>query len=199
MIVAALATALATHALLTWGQVAGVMQGDYGQHGHAAVAPMLVGTVTIGAAVLLSYLVHLAGGNAGVLPTLARRFAGRLGWRSAGAIALLAAVVLVGMETGEQLTAGRFDGLSSAFGNLPVIGLALLALCGAGANVALRAMCQWLARAHDRILRAVTYLLRCTRDVKPSLAYVLMSSEAAGRYARDTARIFGRRAPPVPR
>ncbi len=197
--VASLATALAAHALLAWVQAAGLIQGDYGEHSHGMVVPTILAAVTMGAVSMLGYLVHVTCRDAGMLPGLARRFARGLGWRSAASIGLIAAAVLVGMERGEQLAAGHLDGLWSAFGGVPAIGLAFVALCGATASALLRAACEWVAGAHDRILRAVTYLLRNPIAAKPALACALPSAVVGGCYIRDASRIYGRRAPPVPR
>ncbi|HVN69342.1 MAG TPA: hypothetical protein VMU38_06825 [Candidatus Binatia bacterium] len=195
---ATLAVALAAHTAIDLGNVAGLLGGDYGSHRHGTIFPLGLAGLTAGLSAAFFYIVHLAGAGLPSLPSLARRFLAHIGWRTVAIVALAASLVLVGMETAEQLVSGRFDGLLSAFGGSPAIGLGLILLLSCAATAGLRALCAWLAEAHARIVLAVACLLRC-RDQSAPCARTGAKSVALGgsRYACDIPQALGDRGPPI--
>ena len=199
MLFATCAAALGTHAALEWTQAIGVLPGDYGRHAHGLLAPVALGALTIGAAALFLYAAHLAGLGTRSLPSLARQFHASLDWRAATTIAAGAALLLVAMESSEQLACGRFDGFLSAFSGVPAAGIGLIAALSAATVCALRAFCRWLACAHATLVFAIQFLRRvhpiaaATGRIRSWLKPVL------SRYAVDAAHAFGMRAPPFSR
>jgi hypothetical protein len=198
---AAFGTAFVAHALLAAFQAHGVLAGDYGEHAHASVGPVAAAAI---ASVLIAsacYVLHVAALGPGSLPTLARWFKARLGLRSAMAIAAGASAVLIVMESAEQLGAGHFDGIASAFGSVPLAGLAIVVLVAACATAVLARVSRWMADAHERIAYAIARILwprrggvhavRCTSRFAP------LPALAAQRLHHE--RINGLRAPPVSR
>jgi len=190
-------SALAAHAVLEFGQRSGVLRGDYDSHAHGMVFPVLLGAAAAGISALALYVLHLAGAQPGAIPSIARRSAAHFGWQSATVAAVAAALLLVGMETAEQLAAGRFDGIASAFGNVPVVTLALIACFSFAATAGLRACCRWIAAAHVHIVVAIAALLRAD---DASARIILRSPRprvAQGAYDCGASRIYGRRGPPI--
>ena len=193
-----LAVALAAHASLGLGQSLGVLGGDYASHRHQGFFPLAVAGLTAALSAIFLYAAHLAGARPSSLPSLARGLAARIGWRSVAVTAFAACLVLVGMETAEQLAAGCFDGLDSAFGGSPVTGLGLILLFSAVGNALLRRVCNWLAGAHARIIVAIAYLFR-RRDPSANLhcAHSRRVALIAFRYACDLPQALGKRGPPI--
>jgi hypothetical protein len=191
------ATALATHSVLELAQSARLLGGDYGDHAHGAVIPVAIAAVTGALLASLLYAVHLIGEGPISLPSLAQEFRAKLGWRTIPLSAIAACLVLIGMETAEQLAAGHFDGLASAFGSAPAIALALIVLFSAAANALLSVLCTWLVGAHTRIVSGLAFLLR-PRDTTaaPSSRRCKRAALATFHSARDGAHVHGTRAPP---
>jgi len=189
-------SALATHGVLEFGQRSGVLQGDYDAHAHGMVLPVALLAVVAGMTALLLYVLHLLGAQPGALPSIARRSAAYFGWTSTSIAAGAAGLLLVGMETAEQLAAGRFDGIVSAFGSQPIFGLLLIVLFSFAANAALRACCHWIAAAHARIALAIA----APRAGNGGIIKASSSRRtriAQGAYDCGASRVYGRRAPPV--
>jgi hypothetical protein len=200
MLLATSTVTLATHSMLAWAQSARLLRGDYGEHLHGFVAPIAFAGLTAAAAALFMYVLHLAGLDTRSLPLFARAFRARLGWQAVGVTALVASLALIGMESGEQLAAGHFDGFASAFSGAPAVGLGLILLFSAATNAALRALCAWLADAHARIVFAIMFLRRFRDETAaPALARSRRDSLAAICYVCDASHAYGKRAPPVPR
>ncbi len=190
-------SALATHTALAYTQARGLIPGDYADHPHGTVVPVLFGATLAGTAALLLYVLHLFGVRPEALPALARKSASRFGWQSAVVSAVGSTVLLVGMETVEQLGAGHFDGVTSAFSSVPLLGLVLIALFSAAVTGALRACCKWIAAAHAHVVLSLAVVLP-NRD---AFGCVVRRSRPAfaGAYAFAASRIYGRRGPPNPR
>ncbi len=171
---------------------------DYGDHVHTAVVPIALAGIGAAFTAAALYGAHVIGLDATSLRSLARETSARLGWKTALSIAALACAVLAGMETVEQLGSGRFDGLVSAFGSVPAIGLVLVGAIAVAANGALRLLCGWIATAHIRIVHALAQLTRY--DANESLsACVLGAMPLALCYSCDAPQAYGKRAPPRPR
>jgi hypothetical protein len=190
--------ALASHTSIGLAQSAGLLGGDYGSHPHPVLFPLGLAAVTALLSAIFLYVVHLASTDLRSLPSLARAYRARLAWRSVALTAFGAALVLVAMETAEQVAVGRFDGLFSAFGSSPGIGLALVLLLSAAGIALLRALCEWLAGAHARIVLAIAYLLR-RQDTRALLAFERSKCalRAAVRNVCDAPQALGKRAPPI--
>jgi hypothetical protein len=194
---AILATALATHSVLELAQSARLLGGDYGDHTHGAVIPVVLVAVTGLLLATFLYAVHLIGDGPNSLPSLARTFRARLGWHTILFGTIAACAVLMGMEAAEQLAAGRFDGLASAFGSVPAVAIGLTVLFSAVANALLSALCTRLVGAHVRIVSALAFLLR-RRDTTGALLTrrCKRAALATFRYACEGRQIHGTRAPP---
>ena len=187
---------LATHAALEFAQRSGVLHGDYDTHAHGMVLPVLLLAFVAGMTAFLLYLLHLIGAQPGALPSIARRAASYFDARSAAVASAAAAFLLVGMETTEQLAAGRFDGVASAFGSRPIFGILLIVLFSAAVNAALRACCHWIAAAHAHIALAVA-TPRGGSDGVINLRPSRRTHIAEGAYDCGASRVYGRRGPPV--
>ena len=133
------------------------------------------------------------------LPSLARALRAQLGWQTVAVIGVAASILLVGMETGEQFAAGRFDGLLSAFGNVPALGFGLIVLFSAVANALLQAVCDWLIGAHAHIVSFISFLLLRDRSTVAGPLRARFNGGLLGAisYAYDAAQAHGKRAPPV--
>lgn len=188
--------ALAAHVLLGWAQAGGLLHGDYSQHAHGSLVLIGLGSLAAAMCAIFLYAVHLAGLGTRSLPSLARALRAHLGWQTVSLIALIAAVLLVGMETGEQLAGGRFDGALSAFGDTPALGLGSIVLLSAAGNALLRALCDWLIHAHTSIVSLISFLL--SARIAPAPLHARFNGEflAAIRYACDASQANGKRAPP---
>jgi hypothetical protein len=196
-LLATCAVTLATHTVLAWAQSFGLIPGDYGQHVHGLLGPLILSGLTAGLASLVLYGAHLV--DARSLPPLASTLRKRLGWQAVALTSLAACLLLVGMESAEQLVAHHFDGFLSAFSGVPAFGLGLIVLLSVVADAVLRAVCTWLADAHIRIVLAISFLLR---PGSTPLAGVVQSRQpcfAAVCYASDSSHVYGKRAPPIPR
>jgi hypothetical protein len=193
----ALMVALATHTFLGYGQAAGLLHGDYGLHAHGSIDAIGLGSLAAAMWAIFLYAVHLAGLGARSLPSLARAFRAHLGWRTVAVIGLTASLLLFGMETGEQLAAGRFDGALSAFGDIPALGFGLIVLFSAAGAALLRALCDWLIDAHTQIVSLISFLL--PNHTAPGLLRARFKGEllASVRYACDASQVNGERAPPA--
>ena len=189
--------ALATHTFLGYAQASGLLHGDYGYHTHGSLVPVGLGSLAAAMCATFLYAVHLAGLGTRSLPSLARALRAHLGWQTVTVIALIAALLLFGMETGEQLAGGRFDGALSAFGDIPALGLVLIILLSAAGNALLRALCDWLIHAHTRIVSLISFLLADRTAAGPLQARFNGELLAAIRYACDASQANGKRAPPV--
>jgi hypothetical protein len=193
------AVTLAAHTVLAWAQSFGLIPGDYGQHVHGLLGPLSLAGLTAGLATLVLYGAHLAGLDARSLPPLASTLRKRLGWQAVALTSLAACLLLVGMESAEQLAAHHFDGLLSAFSGMPAFGLGLIALLSVVADAVLRAVCTWLADAHVRIVLAISFLLRPGSSPLAGVAYSRQPCLAAVCCASDSSHVYGKRAPPIPR
>lgn len=191
------AVALAAHMFLGYAQAGGLLRGDYGHHTHASLVPIGLGSLTAAMSAMFLYAVHLAGLGTRSLPSLARALRAHLGWQTVTVLALIAALLLFGMEAGEQLAAGRLDGALSAFGDTPALGLALIVLFSAVGNALLRALCDRLIDAHTRIISLISFLLTDRTAAGPLQARFNGELLAAIRYACDASQANGTRAPPV--
>jgi hypothetical protein len=194
----AFAVALGAHTVLSLGQSAGLLGGDYSSHNHQGLFPVALAGVTVALGAIFLYVVHLAGAGGSSLPSLARELGRQIGWRSVALTALAACLVLAGMEAGEQLAAGRFDGLFSAFGSSPIAGLGLILLLSAAGNALLQNVCRWLAGAHAQIVLAIAYLLsRREIGANPCRARSKRVALTVFRYACDIPQALGKRGPPI--
>ncbi len=193
----AFTVALATHTFLGYAQFAGVLGGDYSSHAHGSLVSIVIGGLTAAACAILLYVLHLAGLGTRSLPSLARTLRARLGWQTVIVIGLIAALLLIGMETVEQLAAGRFDGGLSAFSDAPALGLALVVVLSAAGTALLRALCGWLIDAHTRIVLIIRLLLRDRADARPLGGRFQGELLAAVGYACDASQANGKRAPPA--
>jgi hypothetical protein len=146
---------------------------------------------------ILLYIVHLAGLGTRSLPSLARALRAHCGWQTVTVIGLIASLLLFGMETGEQLAAGRIDGALSAFGDIPALGFGLIALFSAAGTALLRALCDWLIDAHTRIVSLISFLLTDRTSAGPLRARFKGELLAAVRYVCDASQANGKRAPPA--
>ena len=193
----AFVVALGAHAVLGLAQSAGLLGGDYGSHRHAGIVPLGLAGLTTALSAALLYITHLAGAGRS-LPSLARGLRAKIGWRSVAVTALIACLVLGGVETAEQLAAGRFDGLYSAFGGSPIIGLVLVVALSVAGNLWLRLACNWLAGAHSRIVLALAYLLD-RRGHGAGLCPTRPQRVAlnAFHYICDIPQALGKRGPPL--
>jgi hypothetical protein len=193
-----LAVDLGVHIALGLGQSAGLLSGDYSSHNHQGLVPLALAGLTVTLSAIFLYAVHLADVGPSSLPSLARELGRRIGWQSVALTSLAACLVLAGIETGEQLAAGRFDGLFSAFGSSPIVGLGLILLFSAIGNALLQAVCKWLAGAHARIVLAIAYLLS-PRAVSPNRCCSRSKRVAftVFRYACDIPQALGKRGPPI--
>lgn len=179
-------------------QSAGLIGGDYSSHRHEGILPLGLASLTVALSASFLYVIHLAGAGPSSLPSLARDLGRRIGWRSVALTALAACLVLAGMETAEQLAAGRLDGPFSAFGSLPMVGVGLILLFSAAGNALLRTVCNWLAGAHARIVLAIAYLLS-RRGVSANICDARSKRVALTvfRYACDVPQALGKRGPPI--
>ena len=189
--------ALATHALLGYAQQAGLLHGDYGGHAHGSLVSIFLGSLMAAMCAVFLYVVHLVGLGTRSLPLLARALRARLGWQTVTVIGLTASLLLFGMEAGEQLAAGRFDGALSAFGDIPALGFGLIALFSAAGAALLRALCGWLIDAHTRIVSVISFLLTDKTGPRPLRARFNSELLASVGYACDVSQANGKRAPPV--
>lgn len=195
----ALATALATHAVLDVVQVIGLLGGDYGRHSHETVFPVALAAAAVVLCGALLYTAHLAGLDNRSLPWLARALRKRIGWRSVILSAVGASLALLAMESAEQLAAHGFDGITSAFGGAPLVGLGVILFIGSIYNALAAALCRWLANAHTHLVLVVAFLLRA-RDTA-SAATDRRARRAAlltFDYTWDVSQTRGKRAPPYP-
>ena len=106
-------------------------------------------------------------------------------------------VPFFGMETGEQLAAGRFDGALSAFGDVPALGLGLIVLFSMAGNALLRALCDRLIDAHAHIVSLISFLFTDRTAAGPLRARFKGELLAAVGCACDASQANGKRAPPV--
>jgi len=192
-----LATAFASHAILETAQSVGLLAGDYNRHGHGTVFSVGLTAAIGGLCGILLYLAHLAELDETSVPSLARALRGRIGWRTVFASAFGACLVLFAMESAEQLTAGRFDGMTSAFSAAPIVGLGLVLVISSVCNALASIVCTWLANAHRRLVRVVAFLLRAPCEGGPATG--LASKHAALAtfdYTFDVSHTHGKRAPP---
>lgn len=190
--------ALSAHSMLAWLQLAGLLSGDYGSHEHGSLGPVAVGLLVAGAASLSLYLIHTIDSGTQSLPTLARAFRKRLDWRAVVLVAIAGGIVLIAMETGEQLYAHHFDGILSALGGQPALAFGLILALSATIVFAQRNVCTWLIGAHVRIVLAIFTLLDAHE--KPTPVAFARSARPRGRrftYACEAPQIFGKRAPPA--
>jgi hypothetical protein len=192
-----LTVALVTHTALGYAQAGGLLHGDYGRHAHGSIVSIGLGSLLAAMCAIFLYAVHLAGLGTRSLPSLARAFRARLGWQTVTVIGLVASLLLFGMETGEQLAAGRFDGSLSAFGDIPVLGFGLIALFSAAGTALLRAVCNWLMDAHTRIVSLISFLFTDRTAAGPLRARFNGELLAAVRYVCDASQANGKRAPPA--
>jgi hypothetical protein len=193
-----LTVAVVAHMVLGYAQAFGLLQGDYGRHAHGSIVAIGLGSLTAAMCAIFLYIVHLASLSMRSLPSLARALRAQLGWRTVATVGVAASFLLVGMETGEQLAAGHFDGLLSAFGNVPALGFGLVVLFSAVGNALLRAFCNWLIRAHAQIVSLISFLLLKDRSTAagPLRARFNGGLFEAVSYAYDTSQVHGKRAPP---
>lgn len=189
--------ALAAHMCLAYAQAGGLLHGDYGRHAHGSLVSIGLSSLMAAMCAISLYLVHLVGLGTRSLPSLARALRARLGWQTVTVIGLTASLLLFGMEAGEQLAAGRFDGALSAFGGIPALGFGLIALFSAAGAALLRALCDWLINAHAHIVSLISFLL--PDHTAPGLLRARFKGELVGsvRYACDVSQANGKRAPPV--
>ena len=194
----AFATALASHIALGLAQSASLLGGDYGAHRHGGLAPVGLAAATAAAVALFLYAVHLTGAGQTSLPSLAREFHARIDWRTLALSAAAGVLILMGMETSEQLAAGRFDGFLSPFGSTPVVALGVIAFFSAIGTGILRLFCAWLAGAHARIVVALSFLLEA-RSAPPLLPSRRRRHGASDRlrYACEFSHVRGTRGPPA--
>jgi hypothetical protein len=194
-----LTVALLSHILLGCAQTSGLLQGDYGRHAHGSVAATALASLTAAMCAIFLYVVHLAGLRGRSLPSLARALRAQLGWRTVAIIGVAAALLLAGMETGEQLAAGRLDGPLSAFGNVPALGFGLIVLFSAAGNAVLRALCNWLIGVHAHIVSFVSFLLLRDRGepAGPLRAPFSCGLRVSVSYAYAASQAHGKRAPPT--
>ncbi len=192
-----LMVALVTHMFLGYAQTAGLLQGDYDRHAHGSIVAIGLGGLTAAMCAIFLYTVHLAGLGKRSLPSLARALRVHLGWQTVAVIGLLASLLLFGMETGEQLAAGRFDGALSAFGEVPALGLGLVVLFSAAGNVLLRALCDWLIDTHTHIVSLISFLFTDRTAAQPLQSRFKRELLAAVLYACDASQANGKRAPPA--
>jgi hypothetical protein len=193
----ALMVALATHTFLGYAQAGGLLHGDYGNHAHGSLVAIGLGSLMAAMCAIFLYLVHLASLGTRSLPSVARTLRAHLGWRTRSIIVLIASLLLFGMEAGEQLAAGRFDGALSAFGDIPVLGLGLIVLFSAAGSALLRALCDWLIDAHACIVSLISFLLRDRTAAGPLRTRFNGELLASIRYACDASPANGERAPPA--
>ena len=193
----ALATALAAHALLEIAQSAGVLGGDYARHEHASVFPVCLAAAALALCGMLLYGAYLAGLDDASLPSLARSLRRLIGPGSILATSLCASLVLLAMESGEQLASGRFDGVASAFGSVPLAGAGAILAIGSLFNALAGAFCGWLASAHARLVFVVTLLLRAHYPTAAATTLAKRAALTTFDYVWDVSQIHGKRAPPV--
>ena len=192
-----LATALASHAMLEIAQSIGLLGGDYLRHSHGAVFPVVLIAAAGAFCGALLYAAHLAELDDASVPALARALSERIGWQTIVSSAFGACLVLIVMESAEQLAAGRFEGVASVFGGVPIIGLGLVLFISSVCNALALTVCNWLANAHGRLVRVVAFFLRSPRD--GTTATGLPSKHAALAtfdYFFDISQTHGKRAPP---
>ncbi len=198
-LLATCAVTLAAHTALALVQSSGLIPGDYGRHVHGLLVPLSLAGLTAGLATLVLYAIHLVGLDTRSLPPIAASLRERLGWQAVALTGLAACLLLVGMESAEQLAAHHFDGFLSAFSGVPVFGLGVIALFSVAANAVLRAVCTWLADAHARIVLTISFLLRCANTPLACVSHSRRPSLATVCYAADSSHVYGKRAPPNPR
>ncbi len=157
---AALGVALVTHALLWWAQQFGFLGGDYDAHAHGSVSVVAAICVAAGLGAVFLYAAHVFAQQRNSLPHLARTCLRALRFRVTMFLALAGTATLYAMESGEQLAAHHFDGPLSAFGGTPAVAFAFLAATALLVVASLRAICAWLADAHERIVRFIAIIAR---------------------------------------
>ncbi len=195
----ALATAFVTHAILQAGEHAGLLQGDYGRHGHGALFPVASAGAVIGLGGCFLYVLYLANVDRRSAPSLARALRKSIGFHSVVAGALGASLILLAMESAEQLAAGSLDGDASAFGGAPLVGLGLILIVSSIFNALAAVFCNWLANAHAKLVFVVALLLRPHCGVPgPIGCHAKRTSLTTFDYVWDAAQIHGKRAPPFP-
>jgi len=189
--------ALAAHAVLGWLQALGWISGEYGSHDHGSLGLVGCGLVVAGAGSLLLYVLHTIDGGPGSEPTLARALCRQLDWRAVVLLTFAGCAALIGMETGEQLAARHFDGILSALGGQPAIGLAVIGSMSFAVVSTLRTLCVWLAASHGRIVIALFTMLKGSRE---QISGIFSRARRIGLHriacACTTPHIFGKRAPP---
>ncbi len=194
---ATLATAFLAHLILEIAQSTGLLSGDYGRHTHGAVFPVGLGAAVVGLCGVFLYAMHLAAVQDRSLPSIAHGLRRRIGWQAIVWSALGAGLVLLAMESAEQLASGGFDGVASAFGGVPLVGLGLILLISSLCNGLAWVVCSWLANAHAHLVSVIALLLRRRRSgehftgQRPKRAAL-----AAFDYTWDASQAYGKRAPP---
>jgi hypothetical protein len=192
-----LATAFVAHVVLEAAQSVGLLTGDYGRHAHDAVFPIGLAAAALALCGVLLYALHLAAADGRSLPLLARSIQTRIGWRAVALTAVGACLVLLGMETAEQLASGRLDGIASAFDGAPLAGLGLILFISAFCHALAWSFCNWLANAHARLVLAVAFLLRWRRIRAASTARrAKRAALTTFDYTWDVSQTHGKRAPP---
>ncbi len=194
---ATLAVALLTHTLLWWAQLLGLLSGDYDAHAHGSIALVSAMCVTAGSGAAFVYFLHVFTRTKDSLADLARSCLRTLHLRLGAFLALAGGAVLYAMESCEQLAAHHLDGPMSAFGGTPVVGFAVLVTVALLVMGFLRAVCAWLADAHERIVRVVALFVRRGVDAQ-SPAFARRDLECSPtRRALLVIQTHGTRAPPL--
>jgi hypothetical protein len=192
-----LATAFLAHLILEIAQSTGLLSGDYGHHGHGSVFPVGLGAAAIALCGIFLYAMHLADVTGSSLPSLAHDLRKRIGWQAIACGALGACLVLVAMESTEQWASGSFDGVASAFGGVPLVGLGLILFICSLCNALAWVVCNWLVNAHARLVSVIALLLRLRSFGAPLTGHLSKRTAlTAFDYTSDASQAHGKRAPP---
>jgi len=153
---AGFASATLTHTCLAASSAVG-LAGDYSSHAHFMLFPVALAAFLGSAIVALALLLHsLDCRRSGALLTIARDFASLDLKKPIGAAASTGIATLWCMESLEQLSGhGHLDGLLSAFGAAPLVGIAIVVIASAALLFGTRRLAGWLGKVGDRIVELI--------------------------------------------
>jgi hypothetical protein len=196
IILSAFVSALCVHAFIEQLQRVGIFTGNYARHAHGLVPAVILGAVCAAVAAAILYIISIVHAARPWLPSLAHTLRLTAGWQLLVAIVAAASFVLIGMELLEQAVANQHDGVMSAFGDQWSVGLLALVACAACMIGLGRALCAWLIKAHNQILRLALSLLNA--DPHTAVPPRWQATPAPRiRHHNPKPAVLGSRAPPL--
>ena len=173
------------------------LAGSYRVHTHPTLVPAACVAVLCCGFTVLVLLGHaLDCRRTGTIRAAARAFASIHLARSVAAVAAAGCTTLWCMESIEQLAGdGQLDGMLSAFGNNPLLGIGIVVLAAAALLICLRRSAGWLAAMGEVIVRFLVIRLPMTSPSSGS-AQQCAPNPPTGFVERFVANPAGLRAPP---